>query len=92
VLIERDWEEHLARTYLFYATHPRWALRFEPSYEFFDRGDDFLSFFTGSFSTLRTLRAPLGVSYFNPPGLSAASITGSVKASQVQPGNLQSRA
>lgn len=64
---EVDWREEIWRAYLYWAPHPRWALKAEFLREEFERGEDF----TGSELTaeLDTYRFPLGIQYFHPSGL-----------------------
>ena len=62
-----DWNEQLARAYLYWAPLQQLALNAEYQYERFDRdGED-----TGveQISDLKTHRLPLGVSWFSPGGL-----------------------
>jgi tetratricopeptide (TPR) repeat protein len=66
--IEVNWEEHLARTYLFWTPHPWLALRLEYQYER-DRRDEEL---TNGARKLDTHRVPFGFNFFHPCGLSAS--------------------
>jgi len=59
-----DWEERLARAYLFWTPHPWFALRAEYEYEKFDRDSQF----TAGIKRVETNRVPLGVGFFHPCG------------------------
>jgi tetratricopeptide (TPR) repeat protein len=63
-----DWEEGLARAYLFWTPHPWWALRAEYQYERIRR-DELL---TDGVKKANTQRVPLGVNFFHPSGFGAA--------------------
>jgi tetratricopeptide (TPR) repeat protein len=62
-----DWNEQLARAYLYWAPHPQLALNAEYQYEHFDRSPEFPG--VEQISDLKTQRLPLGVSWFSPGGL-----------------------
>jgi len=62
-----DWNEQLARAYLYWAPHPQLALNVEYQYEHFDRSPEFPG--VEQISDLKTQRLPLGVSWFLPGGL-----------------------
>jgi outer membrane receptor protein involved in Fe transport len=69
--LEAQWDERLARAYLF-ATPHRWlALRAQYVYEKFERVQTPVLEFT----ELKTHRVPLGVGFFHPSGLSASATT-----------------
>jgi outer membrane receptor protein involved in Fe transport len=68
---EADWEEALARAYLFWTPHPWWALTAEYVFEQYKRDP---SFAAGA-RDLDSTRVPLGVRFFHPSGFSA-SLTG----------------
>jgi outer membrane receptor protein involved in Fe transport len=63
-----DWHEHIALAYLLWAPHPWWTLRAAYQYEEFERAKEFTIFF----KNLATHRAPLGITFNHPSGLSAA--------------------
>ena len=69
--IRVDWEENLARTYLFWTPHPWLALRAE--YQFSRERRD--SLLTNGLKDADTHSVPLGIGFFHPSGLSA-SVTG----------------
>jgi tetratricopeptide (TPR) repeat protein len=62
---EADWNENLARAYLFWTPHPWWAVRADYIYERLKRDEDFL---LGA-KEARTHRVPLGVNFYHPSGL-----------------------
>ena len=66
--IRVDWEENLARTYLFWTPHPWLALRAE--YQFSREKRD--SLLTNGLKDADTHRVPLGIGFFHPSGLSAS--------------------
>ncbi|MEN8205014.1 MAG: FecR domain-containing protein [Pseudomonadota bacterium] len=66
-LSDADWNEQLARAYLYWAPHPQLALNAEYQYERFDRDPEFPG--VEQISDLKTHRLPLGVSWFSPGGL-----------------------
>jgi tetratricopeptide (TPR) repeat protein len=68
---EADWEEKLARTYLFWTPHPWWALRAQYIFERFERDRQFPAGVTEA----DTHRVPLGINFFHPSGF-GASVTG----------------
>jgi outer membrane receptor protein involved in Fe transport len=63
-----DWEERLARVYLFWTPHPWFALSAEYQYEWIDRDRNQVG---SGIANARTQRIPLGVSFYHPSGLSA---------------------
>ena len=66
-VLKADWEERLARAYLFWTPHPWLALSAEYQYERMDRGKE-----SGLiFAYASTHRFPLGISFYHPSGLSA---------------------
>jgi tetratricopeptide (TPR) repeat protein len=65
---EADWEEALARTYLFWTPHPWWALRAQYIFERFNRDRQFPAGVTKA----DTQRVPLGISFFHPSGFGAS--------------------
>jgi tetratricopeptide (TPR) repeat protein/opacity protein-like surface antigen len=67
VFVDKQWDEHVGRAYLFYAPADRWALSAEYRYELMSRPDS-------ATYTLdeHTHKVPLGVRYFDPSGWSAA--------------------
>ena len=65
--VNADWNEQLARAYLYWAPHPQLALNAEYQYERFDRSGEFPG--VEQISDLKTHRLPLGVSWFSPMGL-----------------------
>jgi Flp pilus assembly protein TadD len=66
--IRVDWEEGLARAYLFWTPHPWWALRAEYQYERVRRDEQL----TDGIKSSNTQRVPLGVNFFHPSGFGAA--------------------
>jgi len=62
-----DWNEQLARAYLYWAPHPQLALNAEYQYEHFDRDPELPG--VEQISDLKTHRLPLGLSWFSPNGL-----------------------
>jgi tetratricopeptide (TPR) repeat protein len=69
---EADWEERLSRAYAFWTPHPWWALRAEYIFEQFKRDPEFTG---GAARDLDSHRAPLGVRFFHPSGVSAGLTT-----------------
>ncbi len=65
---EADWDEYLARLYLFWTPHPWVALRTGYVFERFERQAGT----PGGLVELDTHRVPLGISFFHPSGFSAA--------------------
>jgi hypothetical protein len=63
-----DWDEELARAYLFWTPHPRLALRAEYQYEEMKREEEF-SIFQKS---RKTHSMPLGANFNHPSGASAS--------------------
>lgn len=63
-----DWEEQLARAYLFWTPHPWLVLRAAYQYEEFERAKEFTIFLR----RLKTHSVPLGVTLFHPSGFSAS--------------------
>jgi tetratricopeptide (TPR) repeat protein len=68
---EADWNEYLARTYLFWTPHPWLALRAQYLFERLKRDQRFPSGVT----EVDTHRVPLGISFFQPSGLGASLTT-----------------
>ena len=66
-LSDADWNEQLARAYLYWAPHPQLALNAEYLYERFDRDPEFPG--VEQISDLKTQRLPLGISWFSPGGM-----------------------
>ncbi len=66
-LVNQDfaWNEYLGRAYLFWTPHPRLALRAQYIFERFERDP------IGP-TELDTHRAPLGIGFFHPSGLSSS--------------------
>jgi len=64
-----DWDEYLARAYLYWTPHPWLATSVEYQFERFERGD-ILGAGTGILEA-NTHRLPLGLSLFHPSGFSA---------------------
>jgi tetratricopeptide (TPR) repeat protein len=62
-----DWDEKLARAYLYWTPHDWLALRAEYQFEKFDRDINF----NLNVKKVKTHRVPLGVSFYHPSGLSA---------------------
>jgi tetratricopeptide (TPR) repeat protein/opacity protein-like surface antigen len=60
-----DWDEELARAYLFWTPHPWLALRAAYQYERLEREEEFTLFLR----ELETHKVPLGVGVFHPSGL-----------------------
>jgi hypothetical protein len=65
---EVDWDEYLARAYLFWTPHPWLALRTGYVFEQFKREEEF----TLGVKEVDTHRVPLGFAFFHPSGLSAS--------------------
>jgi tetratricopeptide (TPR) repeat protein len=63
-----DFDERLARVYLYYTPHKWVALNAEYSYERFERDNEF----NLNIKDLKTHRVPLGLNFFHPSGLFAA--------------------
>ena len=68
VVTDGDWEEWLARVYLFWAPHPWVALRTGYVFERFEREAGS----AGGFTDLDTHRVPVGISFFHPSGIGAS--------------------
>src|SRR5437762_1331656 len=66
--IRVDWEENLARTYLFWTPHPWLALRLEYQYERVKRDVEL----TDGVREMDTHRVPLGINFFHSSGLSTS--------------------
>ena len=62
-----DWDEYLARAYLYWTPHPWLAASAEYQFERFERGDDF----TAGIRDVETHRLPLGINVFHPSGFNA---------------------
>ena len=67
-LIQRRWEEKLARAYLYWTPHPWLAVSTEYQYEGFKRPADFAG---DNITRLNTHRVLLGIGFFHPSGLFA---------------------
>jgi tetratricopeptide (TPR) repeat protein len=65
---EANWDEYLGRAYLFWTPHPRLALRADYRFERFDRDKQFAA----GVRELDTHRVLLGMSWFDPSGLSVS--------------------
>ncbi len=65
---EVDWNEYLGLVYLFWTPHPRLALRADYRFERFDRDERFAA----GVRELDTHRVLIGMSFFDPSGLSAS--------------------
>ena len=63
-----DWKEYLGLAYLFWTPHPRLALRADYRFERFDRDERFAA----GVRELDTHRVLIGMSLFDPSGLSAS--------------------
>jgi len=63
-----DWDEYLARAYLYWTPHKWFALRAEYQFERYERDRGF----TDGIRTLDTQRVPLGINFFHPSGLGAS--------------------
>jgi tetratricopeptide (TPR) repeat protein len=68
---EADWEEYLARTYLFWTPHPWLALRAEYAFERLERDKRF----PAGVTEVDTHRVPLGIGFFHPSGFSTSLTT-----------------
>ena len=64
---EVDWEESIARAYLYWTPYKWLGLRAEYLYEEFDRDQEFVA----GTKNVKTHRFPLGVSFFHSSGLTA---------------------
>ena len=64
-----NWEDYLARTYLFWTPHPWLALRAEYQYEHIKRDSEQ----TNGVRKMDTHRVPFGFNFFHPCGLSASA-------------------
>ena len=65
---EANWDEYLGRAYLFWTPHPWLALRADYRFERFDRDKRFAA----GVRELNTHRVLIGMSWFDPSGLSAS--------------------
>jgi tetratricopeptide (TPR) repeat protein/opacity protein-like surface antigen len=63
---ETEWEESVARAYLYWTPHNMVSLSMEYLYEKLDRNEDFPEYV----SELTTHRVPLGINFFHPSGFS----------------------
>jgi hypothetical protein len=61
-----DWDEYLARTYLFFTPHEWVSLRAEYEFEKFERDKDSFA----AFDHVETHKIPAGINVFHPSGLS----------------------
>ncbi|VBB43135.1 Tetratricopeptide repeat domain protein [uncultured Desulfatiglans sp.] len=66
---ETDWEEDLLRGYLYWAPHKRMSATVEFRQEKLTADPEYLG--GGSFTSLETLRVPLGIRFFHPWGFGA---------------------
>ncbi len=66
---EADWEEKLARVYLYWTPYRWLATSAEYQYERFERGDKFIG--PDLFYKIKTHRIPLGINLFHPSGFIA---------------------
>ncbi len=66
-LLEADWEEKLARAYLFWTPHQWLALSAEYLYEELERDEEFAD----GAKEVETHYVPLGINFFHPTGLGA---------------------
>lgn len=64
-----DWEERLARAYLYWTPHPWLAASAEFLYERFTREDELVG--PELFTKIKTFRLPLGINFFHPSGFTA---------------------
>src|SRR5262249_8890971 len=64
---ESDWDEYLARTYLFWTPHAWLTLRAEYIFERVKREEPFVQ----GARDANTHRVPLGINFFHPSGVSA---------------------
>lgn len=62
-----DWNEYLARAYLYWTPHPWLAASVEYQFERFERDREFV----GGIREVDTHRIPLGLNFFHPSGFSA---------------------
>jgi tetratricopeptide (TPR) repeat protein len=73
-VLEADWDEQLARAYLFWTPHEWVSFRAEYQWEKFER-DPFTGLFGNeiffAFKEVETHRVPFGVQFFHPCGISA---------------------
>jgi tetratricopeptide (TPR) repeat protein len=67
-LVAEDWDEYLARAYVYWTPHPWLAASAEYQFERFERGRVFGAG-TG-IGEVNTHRLPLGINFFHPSGLS----------------------
>jgi hypothetical protein len=63
---KHDWDEYLARTYLFFTPHEWVSLRAEYEFEKFERDRDSFA----AFDHVETHKVPVGINVFHPSGLS----------------------
>jgi hypothetical protein len=61
-----DWDERLARAYIYWAPHPWFATFAEYQYELLERDPEFVSI--EKFTEIKTNRLPLGINFFHPSG------------------------
>jgi tetratricopeptide (TPR) repeat protein len=66
-IMNADWEERIARAYIYWAPHKWLALSAEYLYERFERDPGF----TAGILDLKTHRLPLGINFLHPSGLGA---------------------
>jgi tetratricopeptide (TPR) repeat protein len=65
-VVKDDWDEYLARTYLYFTPHEWVSARIEYDFEKMKRDPDSFA----SFDRVKTHRVPFGLSVFHPSGLS----------------------
>jgi TonB dependent receptor len=68
---EADWDESLARAYLFWTPHPWLGLRAQYVFERLERDQRF----PAGVTEVDTQRVPLGINFFHPSGLGALLTT-----------------
>ena len=79
-------DEHLVRSYLYWAPAEHWALRVEPQFERFLRGaDDPGVIQAGDFRKVETILLPISVRRFGPHGL-FAEVTATGVSQEIAPG------
>jgi len=89
---DSDWDEYIARAYLFWTPHPWLSLRGEYLFEHFERDEEF----TAGINELETYRVPLGINFFHPSGLSTSlNVTyvnqdGEIEAVAIEPHPIRS--
>jgi len=66
---QADWDERLARAYLYWMPHDQWAVSAEYLNERFNQSDRAYEFNLGT-SSVETVRVPLGVRFYHSSGFS----------------------